>query len=148
MKRSKENQEALLAIDRKADILKAWLLCKRVRIQQWACALRKKPISAKMAESERMEVDSPAVSSTSSGSNKKRFEVKKVTKFPDHYFHSYQFLWTFCGLKGILSFYFFQWNAVALWAWGKSDTFFSKSPENRFNCYLGNKFVSFSRYCG
>lgn len=28
MKRSKENQEALLAIDRKADILKAWLLCK------------------------------------------------------------------------------------------------------------------------
>ena len=33
MKRSKENQEALLAIDRKADILKAWLLCKRVRMQ-------------------------------------------------------------------------------------------------------------------
>ena len=33
MKRSKENQEALPAIDRKADILKAWLLCKRVRIQ-------------------------------------------------------------------------------------------------------------------
>ena len=41
MKRSKENQEAQLAIDRKADILKAWLLCKRVRIQYWACALRK-----------------------------------------------------------------------------------------------------------
>ena len=47
-----------------------------------------------MAEPEGMDVDSPAVPSTSSGSNKKRFEVKKVYVFLNHYF---SYLATLCN---------------------------------------------------
>ena len=48
--------------------------------------LRKKSFlqSAKMAEAEGMDVDPPALPSTSSGSAKKRFEVKKVRTFCHH----------------------------------------------------------------
>ena len=47
-----------------------------------------------MAEPEGMDVDSPAVPSTSSGSNKKRFEVKKVNVFLNRYF---SYLATLCN---------------------------------------------------
>ena len=61
------------------DILdvKAWLPDYEARKQSSELAQRKISVS-KMAEAEGMEVDSPAVPSTSSGSIKKRFEVKKV----------------------------------------------------------------------
>ena len=46
-----------------------------------AALARKSSVISKMAEPEGMDVDSPAVPSTSSGSVKKRFEVKKVDLF-------------------------------------------------------------------
>lgn len=71
-----------------------------------------------MAETEGMDVDTPGLPSTSSGSAKKRFEVKKVRTF---FHHLYLFQATFEGSirPNSLFFAFSQWNAVALWAWGK-----------------------------
>ena len=73
-----------------------------------------------MAEAEGMDVDPPALPSTSSGSAKKRFEVKKVRTFCHHL---YLFQATFKGSTraNSLFFAFLQWNAVALWAWGKPE---------------------------
>lgn len=50
------------------------------------------------------EVEMPT--SSSSKGEKKRFEVKKV-----------QWTWSH-GLERVNFWLYFQWNAVALWAWG------------------------------
>ena len=60
-----------------------------------------------MAEPEGMDVDSPAVPSTSSGSNKKRFEVKKVDMLLNRFLHVRLPCVTFSfSLKLIISFSF------------------------------------------
>jgi len=55
-----------------------------------------------MAEPEGMDVDSPAVPSTSSGSNKKRFEVKKwnavaLWAWGKYFFDAKQGMFQFCS---------------------------------------------------
>ena len=57
-----------------------------------------------MAEPEGMDVDSPAVPSTSSGSNKKRFEVKKVNVFLNRYF---SYLTALCSFLFFFADHFF-----------------------------------------
>jgi hypothetical protein len=55
--------------------------------------------------------------SSSSKGEKKRFEVKKVS--------SKDFLFiSFDSLNNAILFFILQWNAVALWAWGKDNNLF------------------------
>ena len=64
---------------------------------------KKKFLISKMAEPEGMEVDSPSVPSTSSGSSKKRFEVKKVNVFPNCFS---SVLSSFCDVPAFKTFTF------------------------------------------
>jgi len=60
-----------------------------------ACAKKSFFVTAKMAEAEGMDVDPPALPSTSSGSAKKRFEVKKVRTFCHHLYLLQATFWRF-----------------------------------------------------
>ena len=62
-----------------------------------ALAQNKFSVIGEMAEAEGMDVDPPALPSTSSGSAKKRFEVKKVRTFCHHLYLFQATFWRFCS---------------------------------------------------
>ena len=101
-----------------------------------------------MAEPEGMDVDSPAVPSTSSGSNKKRFEVKKVNVFLNR---SFSYLATLCNFLFFFKtdhfFLFLGSGMLLLCGHGVSPILMPNSVCNNFVLDCTNSIYIF-RHCG
>jgi len=95
-----------------------------------------------------MDVDSPAVPSTSSGSNKKRFEVKKVNVFLNRYF---SYLTTLCNFLFFFKtdhfFLFHGSGMLLLCGHGVSHILMPNSAPNNFVLDCTNS-IYISRHCG